>query len=100
MNDKLFKFLWLTFRKIKNNKFKGAGFCPEKFEYFAFAKQIFDKSIPVNLDLIVRISLLQKLQKFNHFIYIMLVYQTFCFSIQLYYIAMLSLLLNINNYTV
>ena len=63
MNDKLFKFLWLTFRKIKNNKFKGAGFCPEKFEYFAFAKQIFDKSIPVNLDLIVRISLLQKLQK-------------------------------------
>ena len=63
MNDKLFKFLWLTFRRIKNNKFKGAGFCPEKFEYFAFAKQIFDKSIPVNLDLIVRISLLQKLQK-------------------------------------
>ena len=63
MNDKLFKFLWLTFRKIKNNKFKGAGFCPEKFEYFAFAKQIFDKSIPLNLDLIVRISLLQKLQK-------------------------------------
>ena len=51
MNDKLFKFLWLTFRKIKNNKFKGAGFCPEKFEYFAFAKQIFEKSIPVNLDL-------------------------------------------------
>ena len=63
MNDKLFKFLWLTFRRIKNNKFKGAGFCPEKFEYFAFAKQIFDKSIPVNLDLIVRISLFQKLQK-------------------------------------